>query len=56
MALEPAEARLLMPYVLGLAGDFDNPGVQSAATSLFTVQPLTPLPMLPRSKHLRMLL
>ncbi|BDA42905.1 Aminopeptidase N [Coccomyxa sp. Obi] len=35
VALEPAEARLLLPYVLGLAGDFDNAGVQSAATNLF---------------------
>ena len=42
MALEPAEARLLLPFVLSLAGDFDNVGVQTAATNLFTVRPLRP--------------
>lgn len=38
VALEPAEARLLLPFVLGLAGEFDNAGIQSAATNLFTVR------------------
>lgn len=40
VALEPSEARLLLPFVLGLAGEFDNAAVQGAATNLFTVSSL----------------
>ncbi len=36
---ESTQERLLMPLVLGLAGDFDNAGVRSTAISLFQVGP-----------------
>lgn len=39
----PAEARLLLPYVIGLSGEFNNTSVALAATNLFTVSPLWPL-------------
>ena len=39
----PAEARLLLPYVIGLSGEFNNTSVALAATNLFIVSPLWPL-------------
>ena len=48
VALEPSEARLLLPFVLGLAGEFDNAAVQGAATNLFTVSSLHMLSWSPR--------
>ena len=35
----PAEARLLLPYVIGLSGEFNNTSVALAATNLFIVRP-----------------
>ena len=35
----PAEARLLLPYVIGLSGEFNNTSVALAATNLFIVSP-----------------
>ena len=35
----PAEARMLLPYVIGLSGEFNNTSVAQAATNLFTVSP-----------------
>ncbi len=42
----PAEARLLLPYVIGLSGEFNNTSVALAATNLFIVSPV-PFCLLP---------
>jgi hypothetical protein len=37
-ALEPAEVRLLMPYIMGLLGEFNDSNVLATARQLFTVR------------------